>query len=312
MVDFDWAGLELDWTGQDWAGWTGLDWIGLDSNESGLDQVRASSVPLLVGGVDRMRNGDGDGDGNWEPLDLPGSRGGRVDRRCRWILGGQRERGHWLVGRDDAAQNRGREGRQDTARQLRVGYVGRAGEVAQVRQCFCACVGTCVQQARPRRWRLELALQPIARWVVMGDAFAAGTGTGMRGRNGAVATPRYSVLEPCLGAVVAVSCSLLIPAPTPPKPPVLTATRWPAPATLAQKLARSISCWGASSSSICHPLLMAAAATYSSRGFLPACLPACPYSVCTSICTSRGRGLACGPGQLTVKPSQQSASRAEK
>lgn len=134
MVDFDWAGLELDWTGQDWAGWTGLDWIGLDSNESGLDQVRASSVPLLVGGVDRMRNGDGDGDGNWEPLDLPGSRGGRVDRRCRWILGGQRERGHWLVGRDDAAQNRGREGRQDTARQLRVGYVGRAGEVAQVRQ----------------------------------------------------------------------------------------------------------------------------------------------------------------------------------
>lgn len=55
MVDFDWAGLDFDWTGQDWtglAGWTGLDWIGLDrdSNESGLDQVRASSVLLLVVG----------------------------------------------------------------------------------------------------------------------------------------------------------------------------------------------------------------------------------------------------------------------
>ena len=26
-----------------------------------------------------MMNADGDGDGNWEPLDLPGSRGGQVD-----------------------------------------------------------------------------------------------------------------------------------------------------------------------------------------------------------------------------------------
>lgn len=91
MVDFDWAGLDFYWTGRDWAGWTGLDWIGLDSNESGLDQVRASSVPLSSGGVDRMRNGDGDGDGNWEPLDLPGSRGGRVDAADGY-WGGRRER----------------------------------------------------------------------------------------------------------------------------------------------------------------------------------------------------------------------------
>lgn len=119
MVDFDWAGLDFDWTRQDRTGlgWAGPDWIGLDrdSNESGLDQVRASSVLLSSGGVDRMRNGDGDGE-RWELGTPPGSAwaheaGERVDKALQMGIitgldgGGERERDV----RDDAAEKRGRQ-----------------------------------------------------------------------------------------------------------------------------------------------------------------------------------------------------------
>lgn len=91
-VDSDWAGLDLDWTGLGLLDGTGLDWARMRVGWS--KQVRASSVPLphVVGGVDRMRNGDGDGDGNWEP---PGSAWleRRASRRCRWTCVCVYERG---------------------------------------------------------------------------------------------------------------------------------------------------------------------------------------------------------------------------
>lgn len=71
--------------------------------------MRASSVPLphVVGGVDRMRNGDGDGDGNWEP---PGSawlerRASKALQMDLCVCMGE----GWPAGRDDAARRAGRD-----------------------------------------------------------------------------------------------------------------------------------------------------------------------------------------------------------
>lgn len=77
-VGSDWAGLDLDWTGLGLLDGTGLDWARMRVDWS--KQVRASSVPLphVVGGVDRMRNGDGMEMGIGNPLDLPGSRDGQA------------------------------------------------------------------------------------------------------------------------------------------------------------------------------------------------------------------------------------------
>ena len=94
-VDFDWAGLDSDWTR---LGWVGRDWIGLDSNESGLDQVRASKrASSSWWGGNRMKNwGRG---WRWQ-LETPGSafshRAGKLDAADA-MLGRGGDKAVWLV-----------------------------------------------------------------------------------------------------------------------------------------------------------------------------------------------------------------------